>query len=190
MKVLKTVTDAQLGTVVYRHNARARKYVIRIKIDEVMVTVPWGGNLSTAEVFFAKNRESVLGIRKKVESRKATSDFDANRPNDKDLESLAKQSLPKQLADMARVHGFTYVSAKTRKSKARWGSCSTKKTINLSYYLLLLPQHLIDYVLLHELCHTVHMNHSAAFWALLDQHAGGKSKDLRKELRNYHIPTG
>ncbi|MDR0834242.1 MAG: M48 family metallopeptidase [Candidatus Symbiothrix sp.] len=189
MNVLKTITDPQLGKIVYRHNSRARKYIIRIKADGVTVTVPWGGNLSTAESFFKKNRESVLGVRDKVNARKATPSFGANRPDDTYLASLAKLSLPKQLADIAQAHGFTYLSVKTRKSKTRWGSCSSKKTISLSYYLLLLPQHLIDYVLLHELCHTVHMNHGPAFWALLDQHTGSKSKVFQKELRSYHIPN-
>jgi predicted metal-dependent hydrolase len=107
---------------------------------------------------------------------------------DKELRALAKQYLPVEMQRLAQEHGFRYQQVKIRKSKTRWGSCSSKGIINLSFYLMLLPKHLIEYVLLHELCHTAVMNHSADFWGLLDRHTEGRSKGLRKELRQYHIP--
>ncbi|GHT20441.1 zinc protease [Bacteroidia bacterium] len=189
MQSEKILTDAELGKIVLRRNPRARKYIIRIKPDVVSVTVPWGGSYATAESFFKKNRTYVLNAREKINARKKAQIQNDNLMNNNELSSIAKVSLPPRLADLARAHGFTFVSVKTRKSKTRWGSCSSKKAINLSYYLLLLPPHLIDYVMLHELCHTVHMNHSPAFWALLDQHSGGNAKAFRKELKNYHIPS-
>lgn len=65
------------------------------------------------------------------------------------------------------------------------GELLSEKNINLSYYLVLLPSHLIDYVLLHELCHTREMNHSERFWDLLDRFTDGKALALRKELKKY-----
>ncbi len=74
---------------------------------------------------------------------------------------------------------------KINKSRTRWGSCSSKKVINLSYYCLFLPEHLIDFVILHELSHTIKMNHGEGFWKLLDSVSGGKAKELTQELKSF-----
>lgn len=104
------------------------------------------------------------------------------------LKKEAKRLLPSRLKELAGKYGFSYSSVKIQSSKSRWGSCSQAGNINLSFYLMLLPQHLIDYVILHELCHTKEMNHSAGFWAWMDKVTDGKSKTLRAELKKYHIP--
>ena len=86
---------------------------------------------------------------------------------------------------LAVKYGFSYNAVSLRNSRTRWGSCSNRKNISLSIYLQLLPTHLSDYVLLHELCHTVEMNHSATFWALMDKVTDGRARSLRRELRTY-----
>ena len=101
------------------------------------------------------------------------------------LRRNAKSILPSRLAFLSKQCGLPYSSVKINSSQGRWGSCSARKAINLSYYLVLLPSHLIDYVLLHELCHTREMNHSERFWALLNQFTEGKALTLRGELRKY-----
>ena len=101
------------------------------------------------------------------------------------LRRNAKSILPSRLAFLSKQCGLSYSSVKINSSQGRWGSCSARKAINLSYYLVLLPSHLIDYVLLHELCHTREMNHSERFWALLNQFTEGKALALRGELRKY-----
>lgn len=102
-----------------------------------------------------------------------------------ELRLEAARLLPGLLRRCADRTGLGYRSVKVNASQGRWGSCSLRKDINLSCYLLLLPPHLIDYVLTHELCHTVEMNHSTRFWALADRLTGGRAQALRKELRNY-----
>ncbi len=101
------------------------------------------------------------------------------------LRRNAKIILPPRLYMLSGQHNLPYKSVKINSSRGRWGSCSTRKTINLSYFLVLLPQHLIDYVLLHELCHTREMNHGDRFWALLNSMTDGKALQLREELKNY-----
>lgn len=101
------------------------------------------------------------------------------------LRRNAKILLPPLLYALSLQHGLTYKSVKINSSSGRWGSCSARGNINLSYYLVLLPQHLIDYVLLHELAHTREMNHGERFWVLLDRFTDGKALALRNELKQY-----
>jgi len=104
------------------------------------------------------------------------------------LRKEAKRLLPDRTKQLADKYGFTFTDVKIQSSKTRWGSCSRAKSINLSLYLMLLPAYLIDYVILHELCHTREMNHGDKFWAWMDKVTDGKSKELRAELKNYHMP--
>lgn len=104
------------------------------------------------------------------------------------LRQEAKRFLPARTFELAKQFGFQFADVKIQSSKTRWGSCNRKRNINLSFYLLLTPRHLIDYVILHELCHTVEMNHSEKFWTLMDKVTYGKSKALRNELKKYSMP--
>ncbi len=101
------------------------------------------------------------------------------------LRRNAKIVLPPVLYAFSQVYNLPYQGVKITSSGSRWGSCSARGNINLSYYLMLLPKHLIDYVLLHELVHTREMNHGERFWALLDELTEGKALALRKELKEY-----
>lgn len=101
------------------------------------------------------------------------------------LRRNAKIILPPRLYMLSMQHNLPYKSVKINSSSGRWGSCSAQGNINLSYYLVLLPKHLIDYVLLHELAHTREMNHGERFWDLLYRMTDGKAQALRAELRKY-----
>ena len=101
------------------------------------------------------------------------------------LRRNAKIILPPRLYMLSEQHKLPYKSVKINSSRGRWGSCSARKAINLSYFLVLLPKHLIDYVLLHELSHTREMNHGDRVWALLNSMTGGKAFELREELKKY-----
>ena len=103
------------------------------------------------------------------------------------LRHEARRLLPSRLLSLASRHGFTCTGVKIFNSKSHWGSCTPRRSINLSLSLMLLPWHLIDYVLLHELCHTIEMNHSDRFWALMDKVTDGKALEQRKELKKYHM---
>ncbi len=84
------------------------------------------------------------------------------------LADLAQHQLGNELAKVAAEGKFHYARAQMRRQRTRWGSCSASGTISLNVCLLFLRPPVVRYLLLHELCHTRHMNHSAKFWALVE----------------------
>lgn len=67
------------------------------------------------------------------------------------------------------IYNFTYHRVSIRDTKTRWGSCSKKGNLNFNYKIVFLPRHLVDYIVVHELCHLKEFNHSRAFWDLVGQ---------------------
>ena len=101
------------------------------------------------------------------------------------LREEAKEYLPKRTKQLAAEHGFSYHGVTVKNVSSRWGSCSSINNINLNIHLVRLPQHLSDYVILHELTHTIHKNHGSFFWQYLNKITGGKAKQLDKEMKKY-----
>lgn len=95
-----------------------------------------------------------------------------------------KAYLPKLTKELAAKHGLKCNQITIKKVKTRWGSCSSQKNINFNLHLMRLPEELRRYVVLHELAHTVEMNHSSKFWALLESICPN-AKKLDKELSQY-----
>ncbi len=111
--------------------------------------------------------------------------------------SLAHQGIPKSrvvtdtkalamrmIRFYSQQHPFVVQEVRVRNFKAQWGSCSSKQTLSFHYKLSLLPEHLMSYVVAHELSHTRHMNHSKTFWAAVEELCP-EHKACRKELKQY-----
>lgn len=109
--------------------------------QQIIVRLPRGESLNTAAVT-REIRDTII----------------------KALRIESKSYLPKRLAFLAEKHGFAYEKVRFSHAGSRWGSCSSAGTISLNIALMKLPFELIDYVLIHELSHTIHMNHSDDFW--------------------------
>lgn len=101
----------------------------------------------------------------------------------------AKNLLPKRLKELAGRHGFSFNKVTIRNNRRNWGSCSSKNNISLNLQMMKLPDHLIDYILLHELVHTQIKDHSPKFWQKLDEVCDNKAKVLAKEVRKYSTYT-
>ncbi len=103
------------------------------------------------------------------------------------LQRQADDYLPDRLRLLADATDMQYQSLSIRQLKSRWGSCSSTHHITLNYFLMLLPEQLIDYVLIHELAHTRHLDHSPEFWHIVGQHVPNLP-EVRRQMRN-HRPS-
>jgi predicted metal-dependent hydrolase len=97
----------------------------------------------------------------------------------------AQLLLPERVEQIAQRFGFRYGRISLRACRTRWGSCSANNDISLNINLMQLPDELIDYIIIHELCHTVHKNHGSEFHNLVDKCTNGAEFELRKKLKNY-----
>ncbi|MCC6444897.1 MAG: M48 family metallopeptidase [Armatimonadetes bacterium] len=86
------------------------------------------------------------------------------------LRLKAEKHLSAWLSALAEEKGFTFNNISFKAQKTRWGSCSKQKNINLNIKLLFLPEPMVRYILVHELCHTAHLNHSQQYWKLVGRH--------------------
>lgn len=86
------------------------------------------------------------------------------------IRSRAQSLFPPLLRDVSRQTGLNFKRVTIRSQKTRWGSCSIRGHISLNDQLLFLPARTVEYLMIHELCHTRHLNHSKEFWRLVESH--------------------
>ncbi len=189
------VSEQQLQKFVTKNRQEAKTYLQRLDVH----TIDWNYVIDTLFIHFTVERGGSAGFQLRRQGRDVTllcppnTDFQDKQLwlkhiVEEALRTRAKEVLPERIARLSAQAGLPFRSLKINTSKGRWGSCSTRGDINLSCSLMLLPEHLVDYVILHELCHTVEMNHSPRFWALLDRFTGD-SHALREELARHHTFT-
>ena len=179
-----TIKVNGIGLVLIEHSRRARCMSISIKAYRgVRVAVPRGVHFNKALEFVRLKKpwiEKHLAMitRHETESR-ALAELSATIDGAK-----ASRRLTGRLNKLAINHGFTFNTVSIRSQKTQWGSCSRNNNISLNVKLVLLPEDLVDYVILHELVHTRIPNHSNGFWEELDRHVGN-SKAFASRLRKY-----
>jgi len=142
---------------------RARRYVMRVRPDgTVRVTIPRGGSKRDAEQFAARHLDWAHKQRAKTLSTR--------RPlaAEKELRARAARELPPLLHALADRFGLQVTKVSIRNQRSRWGSCTSRGHIALNYRLVLMPDAVRDYVLIHELMHLRQPNHSIRFWRLVE----------------------
>ena len=145
--------------------SRRKTVAIQITREGVLVRAPLRTPVKVINAF-VKSKEA--WIQKALASRP----LPASGFSPEELEDLtrqAKQDLPARVEKYADLLGVSYGRVSVRHQKTRWGSCSGKGNLNFNCLLMLMPEPVRDYVVIHELCHRLEMNHSKRFWALVEK---------------------
>ena len=175
------IKDAEFGEVLVRKNTLSRSIKFSISTSgRLQMSVPSFTSSFLAKRFLSQNREM---IREKLPVK----DPALQRARDakkKLLTKKAKDYLPYRLEYYAKRYGYKYDKVRLSHANTRWGSCSSNRTISLNIGLMQVPEPLRDYVILHELAHLNHMDHSAAFWAEVASH-DPRYKTHRSKLKAF-----
>lgn len=139
------------------------------------------------EVYSIDSSEAIA-LRQGLEKIKTNSQLKVLKAYDTFYKNYASNYITNRVEYFAEIMGHSYEKIKYRKMKSRWGSCSSAKTLTFNTQLMKVKKELIDYVVVHELAHLTHMNHSAKFHALVDAYLPN-STIYKKELRNTKIAT-
>ncbi len=152
-----------------------------LRFEHVLNGRPATGRVTATEIIVRLHSGETIDD-PKVQDRARTTAMRA-------LKREAERLLPPRLQGLAAKHGREYTSVGVKQLKRRWGSCDNHKAITLNFFLMELPWDYIDYVLLHELAHTVEMNHGPAFWRTL-QAMEPRARDLARQLRRRQPAIG
>jgi len=168
---------------ILKRSQRAKYMRLAVRAGgEVVLTVPQSFSVRTIEQFLAKHvgwiERSVLKMQRlkplPVYGRR---EYLARR-------SAARALVHERLAHWNSLYQFAYSRVSIKNTRSLWGSCSRKGNLNFSYALVHLPRHLVDYVIVHELCHLKEPNHAHTFWNLVAR-SQPEYRRLRRELRTY-----
>ncbi len=188
----ETYVHPRLGEVVLARTARARRVSISVRSSgAVRVSFPPRVSQRRALAFLDEKAEWVERTRERMAAKQAL--LPPQLPPEEErvrieaLRRAARIDLPARIARISARTGLVYTKMTVRTMRTKWGSCSNRKTISLTLFLMNLPEELRDFVILHELCHTVHLDHSPAFHALVDRLCGGRERELARALRGYSI---
>lgn len=161
------INDPEFGEVIVRKSPLSKGIRFSVSTSgRLQMSVPKYTSDFLAKRFLNSNRQM---IREKLPikdpSMQRTRDYQK-----KILMKKAKEYLPYRLEYYAKLYGYSYEKCRLTHANTRWGSCSSNRTISLNIGLMKVPEKLRDYVILHELAHLNHMDHSKAFWAEVGLH--------------------
>ncbi|MEZ6255167.1 MAG: M48 family metallopeptidase [Patescibacteria group bacterium] len=189
LEITNSIGQPEKVDIKYVVSIRSRRISIRVPSgNTVEVVIPKGINPIQVKPFILSNND---WISKTVRKQKAIerSYKHMHSTNEQTLEltpTQIKKHLKERLDFLANQHGLRYTGLSIRNQKTRWGSCTHHNKINLNAGLVKLPQRLQDYVLLHELTHTLVKNHQKEFWDTLAKFLPN-AKELDKELKRYKL---
>ena len=161
------VHDPEFGEVIVRKNSWAKSVKFSVSTSgRLQMSVPKYTSDFLVKRYLKSSRDN---IRKNLPIKDPASQR-ARDYQKKQLMKKAREYLPYRLEYWAKRYGYKYDKCRLSHANTRWGSCSSNRTISLNIGLMKVPEPLRDYVILHELAHLNHMNHSKAFWAEVASH--------------------
>ena len=177
-----------LGVIECVRSVRARSIRLVVRRDGTLrLSYPILCSRSRAIAFAESKAEWIARTRERIAERQAS--HPTITPHDVErLRREARGYIPATVSRLAQQHGFSYASLRISSAHTRWGSCSGRNGISISLFVMLLPEHLREFIILHELCHTRHHNHSASFHSLLNSLVSGNEQRYNRELKRYPIP--
>ncbi|MFC1951287.1 M48 family metallopeptidase, partial [Chloroflexota bacterium] len=152
-------------------------------LSGIRVAIPRGVTMEKAKQFVLEKSDWIKKHRQMAQRHDRETGITQELADGIDR-AVARKKLGARLNYLAQKHGYSYNRLYLRKQRTRWGSCSSKNNISLNMKLVLLPDDLIDYVILHELVHTRIKNHGKRFWAELEGFDIDK-EDVKKRLKKY-----
>lgn len=171
------IKDAEFGEVVVRKSPLVRGVKFSVSTSgRLAMSVPQYTSEFLAKRFLNTNRTV---IREKL-PLKNPAEQKARDYQKKMLMKKAREYLPYRLEYFAKLYGYSYDKCRLSHANTRWGSCSSNRTISLNIGLMKVPEVLRDYVILHELAHLNHMDHSKEFWAEVGTHDPEYKKHEKK----------
>lgn len=149
-----------------RYSHRKSVAIEVTKEGKVLVRAPYRVSVKEIQRFVDGHTDWIMRHQQKI-LRQIETAQDRATISTLEIEQLAKQAskvIPERVAYFAELMGVTYGRITIRNQKTRWGSCSSKGNLNFNCLLMLVPSDVLDYVVVHELCHRKEMNHSLRFW--------------------------
>jgi len=170
----------------------SRESWIRKKLEQAVKNIPTKVNLEDEVLLFGDiysiDTPQANNLRVKLEKTKTPSKEKVIKCYNSFYKDYSKEYITPRVEYFSRIMGYEYEEIKYRKMKSRWGSCSSKKVLTFNTELIKTKKELIDYVVVHELAHLKHMNHSRDFHDLVEKHLPN-SKRYRAELKKTRIAT-
>lgn len=162
--------------------SKRKSLALQVKGDgRVVVRAPLRLPKDKIDSFVMEYRDWIEKQKKRVQELSSKRYVITERERTDGIQKALK-IFPERTAFFAERMGVDYGRITVREQKTRWGSCSQKGNLNFNWKLVLMPQELLDYVVVHELAHRKEMNHSARFWAIVEQELPDYRK-RRNELK-------